>query len=135
MNFIDNRSKGEHNGTPLHKTTLYKKLIQFGQAGAPLRYGPRSKCRLRPCSRALVGAAEDRTQASRMRHKDSTTELLLLLLVLNYSKTVQVQVQAPNKIFNSPHYVVKLSYTTLEVKIEIIFLESTLIKTSLLSSI
>ena len=41
------------------------------QAGAPSRYGPRSKC-----SRALVGAAKDR--ASRMRDKDLITELLAL---------------------------------------------------------
>ena len=51
--------RGEHNGTPLHKTMFYRKLILFRQAGAPSRYGPRSKYRLRPCSRALVGAAED----------------------------------------------------------------------------
>ena len=68
----------EHNGTPLHKTMFYSKLILFKQAGAPSRYGPRSKYRLRPCSRALVGAAEDWTQASRMRDKDLSIELLLL---------------------------------------------------------
>ena len=72
--------RGEHNGTPLHKTMFYRKLIQFKQAGAPSRYGPRSKYRLRLCSRALVGAAEDWTQASCMRDKDLSIELLLLLL-------------------------------------------------------
>ena len=29
MMFIDNRSKGEHNGIPLHKNMLNKKCIQF----------------------------------------------------------------------------------------------------------
>ena len=33
MNFILNRSKGEHNGTPLHKTMFYRILIQFIKLG------------------------------------------------------------------------------------------------------
>ena len=43
MNFIDNRSKGEAQWNPLHKTMLYRKCIQFKQAGAPSRYGPKDK--------------------------------------------------------------------------------------------
>ena len=43
MNFIDNRSKGEAQWNPLHKTMLYKKCIQFKPAGAPSRYGPKDK--------------------------------------------------------------------------------------------
>mgnify|MGYP001801379361 CR=1 FL=1 len=58
---------------------FYRIGIQLMQAGAPSRYGPSSKCRLRPCTRALVGTAKDWTQASRMRDKALITELLLLL--------------------------------------------------------
>ena len=90
--------RGEHNGTPLHKTMLYKKWIQFRQAGAPSRYGPRSKCRFRPCSRALVGAAEDRTQASCMRDKDSTTKLLLLLFFSTWSNLPSQALIAETKV-------------------------------------
>ena len=51
--------RGEHNGTPLPKTMFYIELILFKQAGAPSGYGPMSKYRVIPCSKTLVGAAED----------------------------------------------------------------------------
>ena len=46
---------------------LYSKLILLRQAGAPSRYAPSRESWLSHCSRALVGAAKDRTQASCMR--------------------------------------------------------------------
>ena len=42
---------------------FYRTINSTYQAGAPSRYGPRSKYRLSPCSRALVGAAEDWTHS------------------------------------------------------------------------
>ena len=51
MNFILNRSKGEHNGTPLHKTMFYS-TNEFNLAC----WGT---IEIWPQKQALVGAADD----------------------------------------------------------------------------
>ena len=99
MNFIVNRSKGGAQWNPLHKTMFYSILILFRQAGAPSLYGHRSKCRLWSCSRTLVGAGKDQTQAFRMRGMDSITDLLLLIWTAYTATCLQLHVHVQQFIF------------------------------------
>ena len=54
---------------------LYWKCIQFRLAGAPLGYGPRSKYRLKPCSRSIVGG-ETRMKKTQMFSASRITYLI-----------------------------------------------------------
>ena len=79
MNFIDNRSKGGGSTMkpPYIRPYCTRNEFNLGKLRHHQDMAPGASW-LRPCSRDLVGAAEDQTQASRMRDKDSTTKLLLL---------------------------------------------------------
>ena len=56
MNFIINRSKGEHNGTPLHKTMFYRILINLSSWGT-IEIWPQEQVQVKALLKGLRGSS------------------------------------------------------------------------------